>query len=402
MANWFTKSLETSESSSQPTMPEVAESPPDVQEVVSVEVEHTNPSTELIEQEASIETKSLALLSQAHHAIAEARSLDELKGIRDKAEAARKYAQAAGLGLEIQNYAAEVKLRAERRAGSLLAKLKLHGGDRREETSNDRLTLEDVGVTKDQSSRWQLTAAVPEKEFDRYVSRTREESGEVTTAGLIRIANELRAKQKKRQKGAEAEAIDNCTVVPSLDELLAAGNKFACVYVDPPWTGGEDNLHFVNALNELHVELLVEDNAHLHMWASDDSLFAAKQAIENWGFEFKGCLLCLNSNGRPGNYWVEAHEYLLLGVRGGLPLMERKLNSWMRSDRDQAGIPSSRVRKLIERVSPGPYLDLFGRQRASGWTIYSTLLESASETTNEGEPTKNETEGEGGVEATSA
>jgi N6-adenosine-specific RNA methylase IME4 len=234
------------------------------------------------------------------------------------------------------------------------------------------------------------------------MTRTREESGEVTTAGLIRIANELRAKQKKRQKGAVAESIDNCTVVPSLDELLAAGSKFACVYADPPWTGGDDNLHFVNALNELHVELLVEDHAHLHMWASDDSLFAAKQAIENWGFEFKGCLLCLNSNGRPGNYWVEAHEYLLLGVRGGLPLMERKLNSWMRSDRDQAGIPSGRVRKLIERVSPGPYLDLFGRQRASGWTIYSTLLESASETTREEEPTNNETEGEGSVEATSA
>ncbi len=177
MANWFTKSLETSESDNYPTASEATEGPPPAEDFVSVESAQVSPSTALIEQEASIETKSLALLSQAHHAIAEARSLDELKGIRDKAEAARKYAQAAGLGLEIQNYAAEVKLRAERRAGSLLAKLKLHGGDRREETSNERLTLEDVGVTKDQSSRWQLTAAVPEREFDRYVSRTRVNSG---------------------------------------------------------------------------------------------------------------------------------------------------------------------------------------------------------------------------------
>ncbi len=402
MANWFTKSLENSDNTSQPPPPEAVECLPPEHEAASVEVEQVSPSTVLIEQETSIETKSLALLSQAHHAIAEARSLDELKGIRDKAEAARKYAQAAGLGLEIQNYAAEVKLRAERRAGSLLAKLKLHGGDRRDETSNDRLTLEDVGVTKDQSSRWQLTAAVPEKEFDRYVTRTREESGEVTTAGLIRIANELRAKHKKRQKGTESNVVNNCTVVPSLDKLLAAGSKFACVYVDPPWPGGEDNSHFVNVLNELSVELLVEDHAHLHVWANDDSLFAAKQAIENWGFEFKGCLLCLNSNGRPGDYWVEAHEYLLLGVRGDLPLMERKLNSWMRSDRDQSGRPSSRVRTIIERVSPGPYLDMFGRQPASGWTIYSTFMESASEQPTVEERSNHEMEGEGDVEATSA
>lgn len=37
-----------------------------------------------------------------------------------KSEAARKYAQSAGMGLDIQNHAAEVKLLAERKAGELL------------------------------------------------------------------------------------------------------------------------------------------------------------------------------------------------------------------------------------------------------------------------------------------
>ena len=101
MANWFTKSLENSENTSQPPPSEASENPSPEQEAASVEVEQKSPSTGLIKQEASIETKSLALLSRAHHAMAEARSLDELKGIRVKAEAARKYVQAAGLGLEI-------------------------------------------------------------------------------------------------------------------------------------------------------------------------------------------------------------------------------------------------------------------------------------------------------------
>ena len=84
----------------------------------------------------------LALLDQARHAIATAESMDEVKDIRDKAEAARKYAESASLGLEAQNYAAEVKLRAERKAGELIAQLKLHGGDRRSNDSDDRVTLE--------------------------------------------------------------------------------------------------------------------------------------------------------------------------------------------------------------------------------------------------------------------
>lgn len=188
-----------------------------------------------------------------------------------------------------------------------------------------------------------------------------------------------------------------CTIVTSIYQLLEQGRRFACVYADLPWLIGDDNQQFVTAFSQLPVNQLVEEHAHLHLWATNDSLFAAKQVMENWGFEFKGCLVCLNSDGRPGNYWVEAHEYLLLGTRGGLPLMEHTLNSWMRSDRDQAGRASERVRKLIERVSPGPYLDLFGRQRANGWTICSNLLESATKPNCDEELKASKPEGKGAL-----
>jgi hypothetical protein len=76
-------------------------------------------------------SRELSLLNHAHQAIAQVQGLDEIKNIRDKAEAVRKYAQSVGMGLELQNYAAEVKLRAERKAGELLAQMQLHGGDRK-------------------------------------------------------------------------------------------------------------------------------------------------------------------------------------------------------------------------------------------------------------------------------
>ena len=53
-----------------------------------------------------------------------ARDVDEIKAIRDKAEALRAYAKQAGESLDVQNAAAEIKIRAERRAGEILAEEK--------------------------------------------------------------------------------------------------------------------------------------------------------------------------------------------------------------------------------------------------------------------------------------
>ena len=57
---------------------------------------------------------------QARQTLAQARTVDEVKDIRDRAEALRLYTRQAGEGLEMQNWCAEIKLRAERRVGELL------------------------------------------------------------------------------------------------------------------------------------------------------------------------------------------------------------------------------------------------------------------------------------------
>src|SRR6202521_50405 len=74
----------------------------------------------------------LARLETARRLLAEVLSVDDVKAIRDVAEAARIYARQARLGLEAQNDAAEIRQRAERKLGELLATLpKQDGGDRR-------------------------------------------------------------------------------------------------------------------------------------------------------------------------------------------------------------------------------------------------------------------------------
>ena len=82
--------------------------------------------------------------------------------------ALRIYIKAASDSLEAANSAAEIKLRAERRAGELLAGMDkpLNQHDKVAGDTMSPATLESVGVSKKQSSRWQKEAKVDEDVFD--------------------------------------------------------------------------------------------------------------------------------------------------------------------------------------------------------------------------------------------
>lgn len=60
---------------------------------------------------------ALVELNEVKRQLALATKVEEVKEIRDRAETLREYAKKIGAGLELQNYAAEIKIRAERRVG---------------------------------------------------------------------------------------------------------------------------------------------------------------------------------------------------------------------------------------------------------------------------------------------
>jgi len=127
---------------------------------------------------------ALTFFNRARQALAKAVSLDEVKEIRDKAEALRVYAKQAGEAADMERQCAEIRLRAERRIGALLAETVKPGNPQlsREVT----IGLSELGITRNQSSKWQLAATLPEAEFERYVSTARE----LTTAGVVKLARE--------------------------------------------------------------------------------------------------------------------------------------------------------------------------------------------------------------------
>jgi len=112
------------------------------------------------------EYSSIIKLDNTVRMLAEIRTIDDAKQLIDLAEAARYYAQRAELGLEAQNHAAEIKLRAQRRAGEILETMNFPSGRPAEKALPDETlykpTHEEIGITRKDAHTWQTIAAIPE------------------------------------------------------------------------------------------------------------------------------------------------------------------------------------------------------------------------------------------------
>lgn len=106
----------------------------------------------------------------ACRAVAEAKSIDELKEITNRAEAARAYArQAKNKQLELD--ALEIRVRAERRLGEIIIALKkdglirIGGPGRGHENERPPVTLKELDVNSSISAGAQRLAMLPESRF---------------------------------------------------------------------------------------------------------------------------------------------------------------------------------------------------------------------------------------------
>ena len=146
--------------------------------------------------------------------------------------------RAARLGLEAQNSAAEIKLRAERKAGEMLAGLERQPGPGRGHTAEKisisgnllydyRSVLEETDTPYQTANRWQKIAALPGDQFEEYIAETKAERAELTTTGILRFEREL-------ARAAVAQERQNAPPLPS--------GKYRVFYADPPWSYGNSGV----------------------------------------------------------------------------------------------------------------------------------------------------------------
>ena len=247
----------------------------------------------------------LARLELACRLLAEARSLDEVKVVVDLAEAARVYARRAQLGLEAQNNAAEVRLRAERRAGELLAEMHKHTGGRPpiQPTAGAGVEggvgggknplpavtcfrgppaprLDDLRISRRQSSQWQQIAALPEPVFEAHIKTTRARRKELTTAATLKLAREHRGPRPSSPPPI------------SIHDRLDAGDRFDVADAAAlPWPDGSVDLIVTSPPYALDIAYDRGDVSDYATWLGALTSWLAEMfrvANPDWG------RLCLN------------------------------------------------------------------------------------------------------------
>jgi len=182
-------------------------------------------------------------------------------------------------------------------------------------------------------------------------------------------------------------------------------DQYRVIYADPPWRfatysdrgkGRSAEAHYdcltIDQIKAIPVRQWAADDAVLLLWATDPLLPRALEVIEAWGFTYKTV----------GFYWVKLNKSvagrLAPDLLGNGPLLSGRdfftgLGFWTRANPEPCllatrGHPKRRagdVQKLllaprrehsrkpeeaygrIERLLPGPYLELFARQSRPGW-----------------------------------
>jgi N6-adenosine-specific RNA methylase IME4 len=189
---------------------------------------------------------------------------------------------------------------------------------------------------------------------------------------------------------------EDVRVVDGLEALIAAGESFGTIYADPPWkyanqatraaTSNHYPTHTADEIAALPVSEVAAENAHLHLWTTNAFIFESAKVLEAWGFEYKSMFVRVKPQMGIGNYWRVSHEILLLGVRGSCPFPEGQKyhRSWVEAARGLHSAKPKVVREIVEKVSPGPRLELFGRHEIDGWTVVGNQIQRSLSSGNGG------------------
>ena len=302
----------------------------------------------------------------AKRELALASSIDEVKLLRDKAEALRQYIKQQGASLEMQNQCAEIKIRAERKAGELLGKQVSAGNPQLLHDVIIAPKLSELGITPMQSHRWQLEATVPDEEFEQFVTEIKSEGGELTSSGFRRFASKLRIAE-----------ID----YPPLPEGL-----FNVIVIDPPWpyeTVYNDETRRVGSsypekgLDELGaLKIPYANDCILWLWATNAFIHDAFHLLEVWEFEPKALLTWFKGEDpehiRTGvGYWLRGQtEHCILSTRNNPQVTHSAQGTALFGKATKHSDKPDEFYKLVESLCPGRKLDMFARKQREGWTVW--------------------------------
>lgn len=171
--------------------------------------------------------------------------------------------------------------------------------------------------------------------------------------------------------------------------------RFNTVVIDPPWpismTGKfkvrphratELPYHTMTLeeIKKLRVSDHLNTGAHVYLWCTNKTLRDAYDVLDAWGIRFHQVLVMTKPGGMaPSLGYRFSTEFCLLGIYGRP--MQKFTHMGASNHFSHTPKPGSHSSKpdyfyeLVERMSPGPYADIFARRKRSGWQVWGDEVE---------------------------
>ena len=205
-------------------------------------------------------------------------------------------------------------------------------------------------------------------------------AGAATSAAVLSQDSPGKAAGCGGKAGLPTEGTGSSPAIPGLPP-----GGFATILVDPPWPlqGGEKHYRTMSLarIEALPVGALAARDAHLWLWTTNALLPTAYEVAEAWGFTVRSPLTWVKFRlGLGGRYQLRnATEQLLFCTRGKAPLGSRSQPTWFNAPVTEHSRKPAEQFAIIERVSPGPYLELFARRRPESnqpWAVWGDQVAS--------------------------
>ena len=176
---------------------------------------------------------------------------------------------------------------------------------------------------------------------------------------------------------------------------MAGSTPYRTIVADPPWhydswptsparvpagavfDGRRTPIKYptmtVGEIAALPVRDLAADGCHVYMWTTNKYLPDAFGVLKSWGVRYSQTLIwCKTPMGKgPGGAFAQNAEYVLHGRVGSLAHLEKQDSVWFNWPRTtvHSKKPDAFL-DMVERVSPGPRLEMFARRNRLGWDTW--------------------------------
>ena len=199
-------------------------------------------------------------------------------------------------------------------------------------------------------------------------------------------------------------AAPGCSVA-DLVALTEAGKRFGVILADPPWRfttysengkGRSPEQHYACMslvdIAAMPVAALAAQDSALLLWATMPQLPAALEIMHAWGFIYKTTAfvwikaakhakaVLLSGNGLHWGmgFWSRSNvELVLLGTRGAPKRLAKNVHQVIVAPVAEHSRKPDETNRRIERLLPGPYLELFARRPLAGWTVWGDEIAPA-------------------------